>query len=93
MLPNNNPQHPSAGSDLPAVPPATMSGQGVPQPSSVPQQASANPNTGSLATASALQARQAMQQYAQSPHALSAAWQEIKANYLAQQYHITTGRD
>lgn len=94
MFPNNSPQNQLEPSNSPGISPAggqpTVEAVRPPLPPSpsAPDQASSN-----LAAVSASRARQAMQQYARDPHKLSDALQEIKADYLAQQYHITPGQN
>jgi hypothetical protein len=85
MNPDNN-QNPTphTPASLPAVPLPTQPTAAVPvQP---PQVAPPNAN---LAQAASLQAKSLVSQYQQDPYRLSGAIQQLKAQFLAEQFQIT----
>lgn len=85
MNPEHNQQTPPlAPASLPVVPQAS-------QPSTLaPQSQAAAVQPANLTEAVSMQAKELVKQYQHDPYRLSGALQQLKAQYLADQFHITT---
>lgn len=91
MLPDNSQGQITNPATLPppmgAVPPTPLQPQ-----ASVPAPA-AQPPAGSAASTAIAQAKQLVAQYQTNPYQLSGALQQLKAQYLAEQFHIISNPD
>jgi hypothetical protein len=80
--PQNNPGNPASLPAMPAIP------QQAPVAASSQQHATQTVN-GDVAVRAAAQAKQLISQYGGDPYRLSESLNQLKAAYLADQFHIT----
>ena len=86
MFPNNPQNHqPTEPTGLPAVSPASQQQASRAVPSNPPSQPVA---VGDAIVRSVAQAKQLSAQYGNDPYRLSEAMSQLKATYLAEQYHV-----
>jgi len=81
MFPDVPQNQPGTSANLPMIPQQTqptVSGQALPPTA----------GTSASVTQVGLQAKQLVAQYGNDPFRLSAALEQLKSNYLAEQYHI-----
>lgn len=90
MFPNDLQNQPGNPTSLPAMPPVGQPQQQAPIAAS-PVSAS-HVATEDVSARVAAQAKQLTLQYAGDPYKLSEALNQLKAAYLAEQYHVTTNQ-
>jgi hypothetical protein len=90
MFPNDQQSNPGNPASLPAMPAMPQLPQQAAGPAPMPTpQASQLVASEDAAARAAAQARQLISQYGGDPYKLSEALNQLKAVYLADQYHVT----